>query len=101
MSLALCVGIASKNDVYEIVALEQGMGAVAMKFPATTVGLEAIKDFLVSYSKDVRLAVAGVAALSLALSLGNIPGRETFIVSSNSSIADQAAALAHYAEHSL
>ena len=100
-SLALCVGIASKNGVYEIVALERGRESVEMKFPATTMGLEAIKHFLTSYSNHVRLAVAGVAALSLALALGNVPGRETFIVSSNSSIADQAAALAHYAEHTL
>jgi hypothetical protein len=41
--------------------------------------------------------VAGVAALSLALSLGNVRGRETFIVST--AIADQAVALARYAEH--
>jgi hypothetical protein len=47
------------------------------------------------------LAVAGVAALSLALALGNNPDVETFIVSSNTSIADQAAALAHYADHTL
>ena len=43
------------------------------------------------------MAVAGVAALSLALNLGNACGRETFIVSS--AIADQAVALARYAEH--
>jgi len=43
------------------------------------------------------MAVAGVAVLSLALNLGNACGRETFIVSS--AIADQAVALACYAEH--
>ena len=42
-------------------------------------------------------AVAGVAALSLALVLGNEFGRETFIVSSV--IPYQAVALAHFAEH--
>jgi len=41
--------------------------------------------------------VAGGAALSLALALGNTPRGETFIVSSV--IANQAVALAHYAEH--
>jgi len=101
MRSALCIGIASKNEGYEIVALEHGRESAAMKFPATTMGIEAIRSFLTSYSNHVRLAVAGVAALSLALALGNNPGVETFIVSSNTSIADQAAALAHYADHTL
>ncbi|MBL0354440.1 MAG: hypothetical protein IPP03_17985 [Dechloromonas sp.] len=43
------------------------------------------------------MALAGVAALNVALSLGNACGRETFIASST--IADQALALARYAEH--
>ena len=101
MRSALCVGIASKSEGYEIVALENGRESAAMKFPATAIGIEAIRGFLNGYSNHVRLAVAGVAALSLALALGNHPGVETFIVSSNTSIADQAAALAHYADHTL
>ena len=44
-------------------------------------------------------AVAGAAALGLGLTLGNNPGVETFIVSSSANIANQAAALAHYAHH--
>ncbi len=82
-------------------ALEHGRESVAVEFPATSMGIEAIRSFLTCYSNHVRLAVAGVAALSLALALGNNPGVETFIVSSNTSIADQAAALAHYADHTL
>lgn len=97
MNSDLCIGIASTNEVLEIAALEPGKAAVVMKFPATGMGVEGIKAFLSSYSDPVRLAVAGVAALSLALALGNVCGRETFIVSS--SIADQAVALARYAEH--
>ena len=99
MRSALCVGIASKNEVYEIVALERGKESVAMKFPATALGIEAIRSFLTGYSNRVRVAVAGVAALGLGLTLGSNPGVETFIVSSNTSIADQAAALPHYADH--
>ncbi len=99
MRSALCIGIASKNEVYEIVALERGKESVAMKFPATALGIEAIRSFLTGYSNRVRVAVAGVAALGLGLTLGSNPGVETFIVSSNTSIADQAAALAHYADH--
>lgn len=101
MSSALCIGIASKNGVYEVVALQRGKKAVAMEFPATTVGVEAIRDFVSSCGNRVRLAIAGVAALSLAFALGEVPGRQTFIVSSNISIAGQAAALAHYADHTL
>lgn len=97
MNSDLCIGIASRNGAYEIATLEHGKAAVVMRFPATGMGIEAIKVFLASYTNPVRLAVAGVAALSLALTLGKVPGRETFIVSST--VADQAVALAHYAEH--
>ena len=97
MNSDLCIGIASRNQTYEVAALEQVKAAVVMKFPATVMGVEAIKVFLASYSNPVRLAVAGVAALNLALALGNASGQETFIVSS--AVADQALALAHYAEH--
>jgi hypothetical protein len=99
MNSDLCIGIASRNGAYEVAALEGGRVSVVMEFPATRMGIEAIGGFLSSYGNRVRLAVAGVAALSLALALGNVPGRETFIVSSH--IADQAAALAHYAEHTV
>ena len=101
MRSALCVGIASKNETYEIVALEHGKESAAMRFPATALGIEAIRSFLNSHSSKVRVAVAGVAALALGLTLGNNPGVETFIVSSNANIANQAAALAHYADHAL
>ena len=93
----LCVGIASKNGTYEIVALEQGKTSAVMKFPATRTGIDAIKGFLSNHGNRIRVAVAGVAAISLAMALGNEPRRETYIVSP--SIADHAAALAHYAEH--
>ncbi|WP_157651194.1 hypothetical protein [Dechloromonas denitrificans] len=97
MNSDLCIGIASTKDSLEIAALEPGKPAVVMKFPATGMGIEGIRVFLSGYGEPVRMAVAGVAALSLALNLGNACGRETFIVSSV--IADQAVALARYAEH--
>lgn len=97
MNPDLCVGIASTHDYLEIAALEPGKLAVVMKFPATGMGVEGIRVFLSSNGTPVRMAVAGVAALSLALNLGNVYGRETFIVSPT--IADQAVALARYAEH--
>ena len=95
----LCIGIATRNGAYEVAALDHGRESSVMKFPAGKVGIEAIRNFLSSHGKHLRLAVAGGAALSLALTLGDVPGRETFIVSS--SVADRAAALAHYADHML
>jgi len=97
MNSDLCIGIASKNGEFEIAALEHGKTSAVMRFPATGMGIEAVRGFLNSYGHPVRLAVAGVTAVSLALALGNGLGRETFIVSS--AIANQAVALAHYAEH--
>jgi hypothetical protein len=97
MSSDLCIGIAATHDSLEIAALEAGKTAVVMIFPATGMGIEGIRVFLSGYANPVRMAVAGVAALSLALNLGNVCGRETFIVST--AIADQAVDLARYAEH--
>lgn len=93
----LFIGIASKNDTLEIVTLEHGHEAAVMKFPAGKTGIEAVKGVLAHYGTHIRVAVAGVAAISLAMALGNTPKRETVIVSP--SIASQAASLAHYAEH--
>ena len=45
------------------------------------------------------MAVAGAAALSIALALGNVPFRETFIVSS--AVATQAVELVGYAERAV
>ena len=99
MNPDLCVGIgiASTHDSLEIAALESGKAAVVMKFPATGTGVEGIRLFLSGYTHPMRMAVAGVAALSLALTLGNVCGRETFIVASV--VTDQAVGLAHYAAH--
>jgi hypothetical protein len=99
MNSDLCIGIVVKKKSLEIAALAPGKPAVAMQFPASCMGIEALKIFLTSHDGHVRLAVAGVAALGLALALGNAPGRETFIVSC--AVADQAVALARYAEHAV
>ena len=95
----LCIGISSTHDSYDIATLETGKAMIAMKFPATAMGVEGIRHFLSSQASPLRLAVAGVAALSLALALGNAPRREVFILSS--SAGHQPVALAHYAERSI
>ena len=97
MNSDLCIGIASKKEAYEVAAMEPGKATVVMKFPATKMGREAIKGFLTGYGRSVRLAVAGGAALNLALALGNSSCGEIFIVST--AVADQAVALARYAGH--
>lgn len=50
---------------------------------ATMIGIEAIRG-LHSCGQRIRLAVAGAAAVSLALTLGDAPTCQTFIVSSGS-----------------
>ena len=98
MSPGLCIGIACKDGSLALATLESGRPTVEVNFPATEIGVEAIKIFLANCREPVRLALTG-ASLSLALVLGNGPGRETFIVSS--AVADQPIALAHYAGHVL
>jgi len=95
----LCIGIASNNDVLEIAALRFGRAEAATTFPATEMGLEGIKIFLAGYENPVRLAVTGVAALSIALALGSVTQREVFIVAPG--IANQPGALAQYAQNSV
>ncbi len=99
MNPNLYIGIISKNDTLEVATRESGKTAITMTFPATGMGIEALRQFLASHGNPVRLAVAGAAALSIALALGNVPFRETFIVSS--AVATQAVDLARYAEHAV
>jgi hypothetical protein len=93
----LCIGMASKDGSLALATLESGRPAAEVNFPATEMGVQAIKLFLANCREPVRLAVTGAAALSLALALGNLPGRETFIVSS--AVNAQPIALARYAGH--
>jgi hypothetical protein len=95
MNSDLCVGVAPKASFLSLAALEAGHPAVEVDFPATALGVEAMRIFLDYCQQPVRLAVAGAPALDLALALGNGPGRETVIVSS--AVADQPVALARYA----
>ena len=99
MNPNLYVGIVSKIDTLEVVTRESGKTAKTTIFPATGMGVEALRQFLANHGSPVRLAVTGAAALSIALALGNVPFRETFIVSS--AVATQSLDLAHYAEHAV
>jgi len=97
MNQAVCVGIAARENTFEVVVLEPGQPALALQVPASESGLRTIQSHLDS-PRAVRLAVAGMAAIALALALGQGPRREVFIVSS--AVASQALALAHYAHRS-
>jgi hypothetical protein len=99
MNPDLFIGIISKSNTLEIATRRCGKASATMTFPATGMGVEAIRHFMIGQGNPVRLAVAGVAALSVALALGNVPFRETFIVSS--AVATQAADLARYAENAV
>ena len=89
-----CIGIASKEGSLSVAVFESGHSALEVRFPANEIGLRAIGIFIASCREPVRLAVAGAAALSVALTLGDSPGRgETFIVSS--ALAAHPLALAH------
>lgn len=96
MNTDLCVGVLATADRLEIATLQRGKAAIFSSFPATEMGIEAIKGYLTGYGRSVRLAVGGVAHLNLALRLGNVAGRETFVVSP--ACARQALDLALYAE---
>jgi hypothetical protein len=96
MNPNLYIGIISKRDTLEVATRESGRASMMMTFPATGMGVEALQQFLNSCGNPVRLAVTGVAALRVALALGNVPFRETFIVSS--AVASRAVDLARYAE---
>ena len=98
MSPELCIGIARKDGSLALATLKSGRPTVEVNFPATEIGIQAIKIFLASCREPVRLAVTG-ASLTLALVLGNGPDRETFIVSS--AVADHPITLANYAGHVL
>jgi hypothetical protein len=95
MNPSLCVGIAPKGGFLAMAALESGHPAVEASFPATGMGVAAIRVFLDGCRQPIRLAVAGARALDLALALSDGSGRDTVIVSS--AVADQPLALASYA----
>jgi hypothetical protein len=97
MNPDLYVGIISRCDTLEVAARQTGRTTITMTFPATGMGIEALRQFMACHGNPARLAVAGAAALGVALALGNVPFRETFIVSSG--VAKQAVELVRYAEH--
>ena len=96
MSPELCMGILADDNGLQGAALEANRPVITLRFPRSPMGVEALKGFLANYQQGVRLAVTGATALHIALAVGNVAEREVFILSA--AVADQPAALAHYAK---
>lgn len=99
VSEILYVGIVAGNDTLKVAARHAGNVLAAADFPANVAGREALRLYLSSCGIPVRLAVAGAAALGIALFLGNAPRFETFIISKGH--LNHAAELARIAEYAI
>lgn len=96
MNPSPCVGIASRDEVLEIAAREDG-GNIALFFlPGSSMGIAAIRIILADYAFDhAQIVVSGKNAIDLALTLGNVPGGSAFVVAARAE--KEAADLVRYA----
>lgn len=100
MKTTTYIGIALDDGVFRVDTRRAGQVPANTSFSADERGIELLQRHIASLGEPVRLAiVAGVATLGLALALGDRPEREVFLVSPL--IADQPAALASFAAHSV
>ena len=97
MKSSFAVGVVREDGVLAVATAERRDRGAQVTFPATAVGVEAIRIFLTHCDQPVRLAVATIE-MSLALGRAGV-GHETFIVRSASP--HQARALASYAAHAM
>lgn len=98
----VCIGIAQQDDWLTVVTRQAGKIIGEIRFPAHASGQQALHTYLARWQAPLRLALlASGTGLSLALALGNHPGREVFLVRADSFSASGAQPLAHYAERSL
>ncbi len=94
----VCIGISREQGQIKAVARQAGHLLEALDVAGDGKGLDALRHFVSRGALPVRLAVAG-GALSLALSLGSVPGREIVLVSP--AAAEGAPSLARFAERLL
>jgi hypothetical protein len=92
----VCIGITREQDHIKAVARQAGRVLEALDVAGDGKGLDALRHFITRGGLPVRLAVAS-GALSLAMALGSVPGREIVLVAP--SAADNAPGLARFAEH--
>jgi hypothetical protein len=98
MKSTLSVGVALADGSLAVASCQSGQPTTQALFPATAIGVEAIRIFLDHCGEPVRLAVKA-AHLSFAVRWTNGRGHETFVVSSR--VRDDPLALARYAEHAM
>lgn len=98
MHTDLYVGIMFTGEHLNVTTLDDNSHSRQISFPATVLGLDAIRRFLdqCGESAHMAIAIAGSAALELAISLKNLIGAQIFIVSA--CIASQSKDLALYAK---
>ena len=94
------IGIRARNDSLAVAALRGDRPCIEVDFPATPLGLQAIRGVLDDYEEQfIRLAVSGSQAVDLAFALGNAPHRETFVVPAR--VADTPGDLARFASRAV
>lgn len=98
MNSDLYVGIMFADDHLDVTTIDNRQHATHISFPATLLGLDAIHNFLNKCARSAHLAIAiaGNAALELAVSLKNLLDAHVFVVSS--AMASQSRELALYAK---
>lgn len=92
--VSCCIGIAAGPEQIQVLVLNPGGASSSLQVPASAHGVSMLRGFL-RQRREVRLAIAGVAAVTLALALGSAAQGEVFIVSS--AVASQPLALAQFA----
>lgn len=97
----VCIGIALVGEDIQVAARAGGREIALGRFPANPLGTAALLTYLTDWQMPMRLAVAtaGVAALSLALTVGAPPGREVFLVLAQT--VNAVSDLARYAERAI
>ena len=98
MNADLYVGIMFTGAHLNVTTMDNQQHATHISFPATVLGLDAIHRFLdrCGQSAHMAIAIAGSAALELAISLKRLIGAHIFIVSA--CVASQSTDLAMYAK---
>ncbi len=98
MNTDLYVGIMFTGEHLNVTTLDDHSHSRHITFPATVLGLDAIRRFLdqCGQSAHLAIAIAGSAALELVISLKSLIGAQIFIVSA--CVASQSRDLAMYAK---
>lgn len=90
------VGIAIGDGIFHVSVQRRGQASSSLSFPTDEKGTDMLKRYVAAIQEPVRLAMAvSAATIGLALTLGENPGREVFLVAP--AVADQPAALASFA----